>query len=76
MGIVAELRSDQTVTQFDSAGRIIQFDGTPTDRERKAADHIEALHTAVRDIAEFARNGDTVGAHEAIGRALDLIETR
>ncbi len=72
MRIIEKLRSLQSVTQFDSAGRMIQFDGTPTEREREAADHIEALHEIIAEIAEYARNGDTVGAHEAIGRAMEI----
>lgn len=74
MGIVEKLRSDQRVTQFDGAGQIISFDGTPTAREREAADHIERLHAAIADIEAYARNGDAIGGHEAIGRALELTE--
>jgi hypothetical protein len=46
--IVDKLRSTQRVTQYDSAGRLIQFDGTPTDREREAAEHIDSLRAALR----------------------------
>jgi hypothetical protein len=72
MGIIEKLRSDQRVTQYDSAGRTISFDGTPTEHEKEAADHIFALHAAIADIEEYARNGDTIGGHEAIGRAVAL----
>ena len=48
MDIVERLRSQQRVTQFYSAGRLIAFDGEPTEREREAAAYIEDLRLALR----------------------------
>ena len=52
MGIAEKLRSTQRVQQYDSAGRLIEFEGTPTPRELEAADRIENLETALQLIAE------------------------
>lgn len=54
MHIVAKLRSTQRVHQYDAAGRLIEFDGEPTDREREAADYIEKLETGLRTIGQSA----------------------
>jgi hypothetical protein len=52
VGIVEKLRSTQRVHQYDAAGRLIEFEGTPTPREIEAADRIEKLEAALRLISE------------------------
>lgn len=43
MDIVERLRADVPVTQFDSAGRTISFDATPSPLDLEAADLIDSL---------------------------------
>jgi hypothetical protein len=52
IGIAEKLRSTQRVQQYDSAGRLIEFEGTPTPRELEAAARIEKLEAALTLIAE------------------------
>ena len=52
IGIVERLRGVRRCVQFDSAGRMVAFDGEPSDLERLAADEIERLHDLVRTLIE------------------------
>jgi hypothetical protein len=51
MSIVQKLCSDQCVRQYDAAGRLIEFQATPTPRELEAASYIEKLEDALRIIS-------------------------
>lgn len=74
MGMVEKLRSLQRCTQYDSAGRIIEFDGTPTDREREAADYIEQLELALHRIAGHSNiTGDKARAIAAEALGIDKV---
>lgn len=71
--IVERLRQTRRCVQFDSAGRMVAFDGEPSNLEREAADEIEKLRRDVErkqqqyersqrywvDAAQKALAGDT-----------------
>jgi hypothetical protein len=61
------------VSQFDSAGRCIRFDASPTSLEIEAAHEIEALTAALSNIIQAWRAGDVVAGHEAIGAGETLL---
>lgn len=50
--IVSRLRDTRRCVQFDSAGRMIAFDGEPSGLEREAADEIIRLRDLVRCLVE------------------------
>lgn len=58
MSIVEKLRSTRRCSQFDAAGRLIEFDGEPTPLELAAAERIAELEEAITKAVRVAgRNG-------------------
>ncbi len=63
--IVERLRAPRKCTQFDSAGRMVQFDGEPTPIEIEAAAEIERLRALTTwQPIEKAKKGTTVLLYE------------
>ena len=74
--IVHRLRSTRRCTQFDSAGRLVEFDGYPSDAEKEAAREIERLQRIEKAlIAIMAAHGPgTLASDELFAQAVEALE--
>jgi hypothetical protein len=62
--IVERLRETRRCVQFDPAGRLVAFDGYPSDLEREAADEIERLRN---EVSALRRSAGHVATAEPTG---------
>lgn len=64
--VVERLRADRPVSQFDSAGRHIRFDATPTPLELEAADEIASLRSDLSRMREASADKIAMVLSEAL----------